>query len=282
MDESRFSAWLEANGYRSSTSKQLVRGVDRLDEAFRDGIEAEDLVKAPKDLRVLRTYTAFLLAEPEAGVQAFDEAVLGMELEPAKPKKRRQGAPKKLQQSFDEDDWGELVEHLHDDHSPEGTVLLVCAVTGCRIGDALRIRRADLVAAHKTGVLELEQKGGSVRRMPTAGAQDVWDRLLSEWKAGPSVARWLCPQSDAEAESGGCAYRRVFRHLQHVGLNLGLKGRVHLHRLRRTVATRALRRTKDVHLVAQLLGHRWISTTERYLTELRTDEVGDLQRELRE
>jgi integrase len=280
VDEPLFSAWLEKAGYRDSTAKGIVRHVDKLDVAYGDGVDIEKL--GPKTERTLRVYTAFLLAEPEAFGTPFDAAVRDLGLEPAKPKKKRQGAPKKLQQSFDEKDWAELVEHLGADHSPEGTVLLVCAVTGARIGDALRIRRSDLKTAFRTGILELEQKGGTVRRMPLEGAKDVWDRLNKEWLAGASVARWLCPQSDAEAEGGGCAYRRVFRHLQSVGADLGLKGRIHLHRMRRTVATRALRRTHDIHLVSQLLGHKSIASTQRYLTELRVDEVGSLQRELRE
>jgi integrase len=155
-------------------------------------------------------------------------------------------------------------------------------VTGARIGDALRIRRSDLRASYRTGIVEIEQKGGHVRRIPLEGARDVWDTLDERWKSGATVARWLCPESDAEAEGGGCAYKRVFRYLQAIGEELGLKGRIHLHRLRRTVATRALRRTRDIHLVSQLLGHANISSTQRYLTELREDEVGALQRELRQ
>ncbi len=282
MDDIAFSSWLERSGYRDSTAKQIVRAVDRADNAYADGAELEKLIDKPAYLRALKAYTAFLLAEPDAVVTTFDVAVGELELEPAKVKKPRQGATKKLQQSFDEEDWAELVARLGRDKSPEGTVLLVCAVTGARIGDALRIRKADLRSAFRTGVLELEQKGGVVRRMPLAGARDVWERLDERWKSGATVARWLCPESDAEAEGGGCAYKRVFRHLQSVGVELGLKGRVHLHRLRRTVATRALRRTKDIHLVSQLLGHKSIASTQRYVNELRTEEVGALQRELRE
>jgi integrase len=282
VDEPRFRAWLEQSGYRDSTAKQIVRGVDRVDEAYADGKELRELLQKPAYERALRTYTAFLLAEPDAAGTPFDIAVGELELEPAKlPKKRARGT-KKLQQSFDEQDWARLLGSLKRDRTPEGTVLLVCAVTGARIGDALRIKRGDLRSAYRTGVLEIEQKGGHLRRMPLEGARDVWDKLDERWKAGATVARWLCPESDAEAEGGGCAYKRVFRHLQTVGDELGLKGRVHLHRLRRTVATRALRRTKDIHLVSQLLGHRSINSTQRYVTELRTEEVGALQRELRE
>lgn len=188
--------------------------------------------------------------------------------------------------SFSPTDWAKLRSALEKDPAPESSVLLVMIATGVRIGDVLRIELASLRSAVKNpdeAVLEIIQKGGSRRMLPIAGAPAQWTRLAETCAKGSgatTVAEAICPTSTWGAKGGGGAYQRVNRHLRDVATRLGLQGRPHLHRVRRTVATRALNLTRDIHLVSGLLGHAHVATTETYLDEVRGEEIAELQRKL--
>ena len=116
---------------------------------------------------------------------------------------------------------------------------------------------------------------------PIAGAEDAWERLRPMLGAGyGNVATWVCSRGNGSPEAGQGAYKAVSRQLSTLAGMAGVSGRVHLHRLRRTVAVRALRATKDVGAVQQLLGHSHPATTHKYLDEAREDDVAELQRQL--
>ncbi len=192
---------------------------------------------------------------------------------------------KKPALSFSRDDFATLRGALQDDKTLEGAVLLVMVATSIRIGDVLRIDLAQLRAALRSsdGVVPVIQKGGKRRMLPVDGARDAWEHLAEACGRGSeTVAEAVCPTSTWGARGGGGAYQRVNRHLRDLCKAHTLDGRAHLHRVRRTVATNALRVTKDIHLVSGLLGHAHVATTEIYLDEVRSDEVAELQRKLAE
>jgi site-specific recombinase XerD len=204
------------------------------------------------------------------------------------PKRSRSKERKKPAVSFAREDWLKLRTALRDDPELEGAVLRVMMATSVRIQDILLVRLDAIRAAlrHDDGLIEVIQKGGSRRMLPVAGAHHEWSALLAHCKqanaAATIVAEAVCPASSWGAKGGGGAYQRVRRHLQAVSDRIGIDGRVHLHRIRRTVATTALRHTKDIKLVAEMLGHKHVSTTEIYVDEARSDDVAALQRQLME
>lgn len=279
MNDSDFAQWMRARGYRDSTVTYTLREVRRA-RAHWDR-RGELLESVEGSLRRLATYLRET-TPPDLG--ALEQAVHDdPDFLPVREMRKAPRRRKRPAKSFAPDDWERLQAAVADDGTPEGIVLRLLCATGHRVGDLLRIPRSALASARKTGVLLLERKGGDVIEVPLSGAQRSWDALWSAWKGGPDdlVADWVCPDCSGGPEAGGGAYKRVQRHLYRVGERIGLDGRVHLHRLRRTVGVRALKLTRDVHLVSQLLGHRTLSATEGYVDEMRRDEVSQLQRRLR-
>ncbi len=272
-----FKTWLLRENYRASTARKSARDVEKLRRRFNEG---QKVSQSAADVALLQRYQGFI-KEIGSCEDNFDRWVKKQPLGPRKRlvAKRRAGEPKR---AFTEEDWKRLLEKLRNDTTPEGTVLYLMAVTGHRIGDILRLSRATLKAGLFGGVIQLERKGGSYVQVPVAGAAAPWRALRKRWKQGDTVAEWICPDSELGAEAAGGAYQRVRRHLQNLAKQLGLSGQLNLHRLRRTVGVRALKKTGDIHAVSQLLGHRSIQSTEQYVNELRTEEIAELQRQLLE
>lgn len=269
-----FETWLTARDYRDSTVRKTLGDVERLRKLH------PKPPSSPNDWTALRRYHTFLSESPARVKDAFDTWTVQLASEQLKGPKSK---GRKLEaHSWSEDDWKRLVAALRRDVTPEGVVLRVQAVTGHRIGDILRLNRRTLNQGLKSGIIRLERKGGTYVDVPISGAPAPWQALADAWDSGSTVADWVCPTGASGAQSGAGAYQRCRRHLQAVCGRLGLSGRQNLHRLRRTVGVRALRKTKDVHLVSQLLGHKTVATTERYVDELRTEEVAAIQRKLSE
>jgi site-specific recombinase XerD len=80
--------------------------------------------------------------------------------------------------------------------------------------------------------------------------------------------------------AGEAAYKQIDTRLKQVAREAGLTERVHLHRLRRTVAVRALAQTNDIAAVQQMLGHRSIQTTARYVDEARPEALAGIQQSI--
>lgn len=231
----------------------------------------------------LRRYTAFLGGAAASSLDAFDRWVLALGFAPARERKL---VPDTKQEAtaFTDDDWARLAYVLAQDIRAEARCLEVQLVTGLRVGDALRIRRDALARALQTGEpLVVATKGGKTRVVPIASAQDVWERLFRAWVpgTGETMALWICPTGKRGEMAGFGAYRAVHRHLQKLTRELGLQGRTHPHRFRRTVAENALHETKDIHVVQQLLGHSNLQTTEKYVRGFRGEDVTELLRRIR-
>lgn len=276
-----FESWLLQQNYRSSTARKSVQDVARLKRWYADGFEPG----SDSDMQAVRRYADYLREAKPGTRDPFDTWVRGLKLAPL-PKLRKKAGPQQQTQSLSDEDWKVLVSVLRSDESPCGTVLFVMVATGHRIGDVLRLQRAPLQQGLRTGILQLERKGGLYVEVPVEGARPAWEALQRRWAAAPGPARtvadWVAPGGAWGAEAGGAAYKRVQRYLRQIASDNGLQGRVHLHRLRRTVGVRALGATKDIHAVQQLLGHRSIRSTEQYVSELRADDVAELQRKLLE
>ncbi len=273
-----FAEWLRHENYAPSTSRATLCRVEVLRSHASE--LAKRLQASPHDLDAARRYGRYLGTRER--LEAFDRLVQAALAAP-RPRRRLQPHQRVHEAvSFAESDWRRLVPELQRRREPEAAVVLVIVATGLRIGDILRLRKDSLgkaLAGNSTDVVTI-QKGGRTRRLPVEGAREHWQNLFDRWTDGATVADWICPTSKLGAETPGGAYQRVRRHLRSVAAELKLGGRVHLHRLRRTVAVRALETTKDLHVVQQLLGHANMKATQTYTDELRSREVAELQQRL--
>lgn len=164
---------------------------------------------------------------------------------------------------------------LHGDEGEVGArdhaILMLGATLGLRAAElvALDVRDVNLAMSE---VFVRHGKGGKARRVPvTRGVAEV----LTRWLRAREGLRLRGAVREDEAAllvslSPGSYGRRlstrglrsvVNRYLAHVGLPSDMFG---VHTLRRTAGTRLYRATKDLHVVADLLGHANISTSAIY------------------
>ncbi len=274
-----FEQWLYQAGYRESTRLATLRQIETVRDTMRLGNPPEPYL-AP----TIRRYLAWAGSEGMYGEDIEVLEQLGYEPVAAILGGRRER--KVPRRSFTDDDWYSLLQALGADASREGSVLRVMAVTGLRVGDVLAIPWAHIDEGLRSGVVTLERKGGRYIDVPTSGSEPEWAALHQGMETAgygrDIVASYVRGESRSSALAGEAAYQRVNRHLKDLGAELGLPDPVHLHRMRRTIAVQALRTTQDMTQVQQLLGHASLSSTERYVDEVRTDAVGRLQKKLRQ
>ena len=284
IDWDDFEAWMHEEDYRDSTIRGGVLEAQRLVR----------LTRAEEPLPARLRWAAYRLERyAKARHMELDEGLVSAveRLREAAKQNRRDNAHggrrrhkrKRTARSLSDPEWQALWTAVLTDGALESRVIEVLMATGLRVGDALRITRPGLTRALKsTGVLEIEVKGGDEITRYIAGAPKTWGRLLEAWQGnrGATVAYLLVPDGDGSTHAGDAPYKRVARHLARLVEHAGIAGRVHLHRLRRTVAVQALRLTDDVQAVQQLLGHGTSAATAAYIDEARPERVAELQRQL--
>jgi site-specific recombinase XerC len=157
-------------------------------------------------------------------------------------------------------------------------VLRMMLILGLRAGvDLTWITRAAIVTALETGTLTIVSKGDKLRSLP---AEPVYLELKwlteipGQWNdLAELIAPWYRGDSTRQHET---AYAHVAAALKQYAEQLGLDpSEVHTHRFRRAAALRVYNATKDIVLVQQMLGHGRVTTTQRYLEDDRTAEIGE-------
>jgi integrase len=287
MDMSRFESWLRSRNYRTSTIRQTLTQARTgyalwladPDAAIPDGTRP--------GLRRAATYLETMGEAPDFARWLEEQGIVGgMRPMAAKPTGRKLEA-----RAFSEADYRTICaacEQPARQADPEVHVLRVLARTGLRVGDVLRVPLDNLqqglegAAEGGPGVLPIERKGGSWVQIPILGALDAWSELYDRAASFDNVAGYVSGGVSHSPESGDIPYTRTRRYFEALCANEGVAGRAHLHRLRRTVAVRALRATDgDLIGVQQLLGHKSIASTQRYVDEIDAERVAAIQRKIR-
>lgn len=275
--EMRLVDWLKARAYAAQTI--MVTMVDvRTAKRYADEGRTSERLRS-----TVRRVVAAAEDLEDDDVRAL-AGKLSAAVPPARTASRFGGrAPQKKgreARSFADADWERLLARLGD--TPPELVLRLMAATGLRVGDALRLDRATLLAAQSSGEVLLRLKGGVEVRQRLDGAPEEWAALWRAFRGSgaPDVNRWLSPQS--KSTGGACGgYQVLRRTLKRVCADAGITEDAWTHRIRRTVGVRAYRVTEDMLAVRDLLGHRRAVTTETYLSEARPDRVAALQQKIR-
>lgn len=285
MSAAEFESWLRARHYAESTIRVTVTGSALALKAATGSTP----VKLHPNARVsIRRYLAFV-----DDTNAALAPVLRKRLEELMTKKPVQlgghvGKQKRKRKAsaHEDDDWARLARALVEHDDIEARVLTVVVATGLRIGDLLRLPVEELRRGLREGVITVVAKGDREHLQPVEGAGGAWERL-DTWirehqrPAPKNIAGAVCPKNDSPL-AGDCAYQRVNRYLKELCRDLGVEGRIHIHRMRRTVIMQALRVTKDIHAVMKLANHRDLRTTMAYTDEPMPERVGELQKQIRE
>jgi len=284
-----FEAALHTAGFRPSTARRYAL----VAEQFSRASSLDDIPETMVNTAAARAW----LAWPESGrahanaslvaqgVIARADAHAAGDRTSLQKRRNAQARRKHEARSIPDASWVKLTALLHRMGDVEAAALRVLMSTGLRVGDLLATPTAALLEGQRTGIIVLEAKGGERRLLPWSGAPDDWAVLTGFAEIRPkmpTVAALIDGRRNARADSNGNAYARLRSTLQRVATAAGITDRMHLHRLRRTVAVQALRVTDDTAAVQQLLGHRTIATTARYLDEARPDALAGVQQKIQQ
>ena len=152
-------------------------------------------------------------------------------------------------------------------------LLMLGVSTGGRISELLSLRIED-VYQNKKPVSDLLYtkrivKGGEVSRSVPVNADGrrSIDELVSWHKGHYRSVASKRPLFPSRHKSGTVPMHRQTAHaiLKTAFIEAGLNGHIATHSLRKSFAQRLYDKTGDIYMVQELLGHRNISTTQKYL-----------------
>ena len=147
-------------------------------------------------------------------------------------------------------------------------ILMLLYNTGLRVGELCALSREDVrLPAEGWGGLQVVGKGRRLHRLPIN--RPAADALLAYLGARDDAEPALFINRSGDRFSVRGIALLVNRYLRAAGIT----DRSGPHLLRHTFATHALRARPNIRAVQELLGHAWVTTTQRY-THL---EVEDLQ-----
>ena len=143
---------------------------------------------------------------------------------------------------------------------------------GCRIGATLRIRPSDIDWTRHIITIHTDKGGKGRAVVLDAEAMNVL-RIWSERRKSLGVnghQNFFCATNKQARGSG--LDSSYFRHkIKALQKKAGIERRCHCHALRHTAASELLEEGFDLATIAGQLGHAHISTTSRYLHQLRPD-----------
>lgn len=158
--------------------------------------------------------------------------------------------------SFDE-----ILHLLREDLETESLDLLEFLYgTGCRISEACGLQWKDVDFSRK--LIRIFGKGRKERMIPLAGPLE--ERL----RAREKVSHYVFPSPRDPQKA--LQPRQARRFLRKITLEKGIAKRVHPHLFRHSLATHLLDQGADLRFIQELLGHKSLSTTQKYLASSRT------------
>ena len=148
-------------------------------------------------------------------------------------------------------------------------ILMLLYNTGLRVGELCALNREDVrLPEEGWGALQVVGKGRRLRRLPiNRPAADALLAYLADREDAES-ALFLNRNGERFSVRGiALLVNRYFR-------AAGITDRSGPHVLRHTFATHALRARPNLRAVQELLGHAWVTTTQRY-THLELEDLQD-------
>ena len=148
-------------------------------------------------------------------------------------------------------------------------ILMLLYNTGLRVGELCALSRDDMrLPVEGWGALQVVGKGRRLRRLPVnRPAADALLAYLAD-REDTESALFLSRNGDRFSVRGIALL--VNRYLRAAGVT----DRSGPHVLRHTFATHALRARPNLRAVQELLGHAWVTTTQRY-THLEMEDLQD-------
>jgi integrase len=196
---------------------------------------------------------------------------------------------KEHREPFDMETWIEIRQEIAEAPYLQPGVRAVCsivAVRGIRCGDILRVTRAEVVKALKTGILAYEGKGERRQKYSAAPMKPYLEDLEElfegyEWRGKDLLVRHLVCKSGAQDTAGKAVRRGFDRVADHLEVD---RAEIHAHKFRHTYATHFLQAMEgDPEAIFKLqtqMGWARLETAGNYLRRSRRDELDDIESRL--
>ena len=148
-------------------------------------------------------------------------------------------------------------------------IMLLFISTGIRLSELCNLRRGDLRTEGKKVWLYVYGKGGKQRRIPIRD-HELLDALMYYWKKANIEQNAQAPMfmstQNNEKENRGIIFTGTVKYLVKKYAELAqIQKPIHVHSLRHTFITHALRKSADITAVQKLAGHSSITSTQVYL-----------------
>lgn len=231
----------------------------------------KDAELAPKTLRhvlAAARHWADFTEDPKLG-----KALKRLRLPPA----RRKG----IRVPIEKPDLLQLLEKLQEEELPSGIrpTIGLMAMRGLRIGDILRMEKAQVLEALSSGQLVFQAKGRKFLTYKVLATFRPFLQMLANQTAKWNAVQDLISPAAAPGKlRHRAAARAVARALTKLGVRCGIWG-IYPHRLRRTYAVEYVRQLKgDPEALVKLQQHQqWASlnTALEYVDHARGDELDD-------
>lgn len=152
-----------------------------------------------------------------------------------------------------------VLQTAHQTSPTAHALVTLLMIAGLRISEAVKADITDLDTDAGKPVLEVTRKGGHSQRIPLPTlVADAVETAAGTRTDGPLLAG---------PRGGRLTRHRAAQLVQQIGEQAGIPG-LYPHLLRHTCATNMLRQGIPVEKVQQVLGHRSIATTMRYVRAL--------------
>lgn len=148
-------------------------------------------------------------------------------------------------------------------------ILLLFIRTGIRLSELCNLRRGDLRTEGRKVWIYVYGKGGKQRRIPIRD-HELLGALMQYWKkAGtkpaPESPMFTATISQNKSEDGRIRQTAVKYLVKKYAEMAQIQKPIHVHSLRHTFITHALRKSSDITAVQKLAGHSSITSTQVYL-----------------
>lgn len=274
----KFHDWLLEEGLSSDTAVAYAGDVDRAHRLGDGAARLRDGELAPKTRRRL-------LAAFRRWAEFRGDEKLTLQL---RRLGRRLPAPaRKISKiPLSRDDWFAVIDEV-DEADYLGDAMRaqigMMAGRGFRCADVLRLQRAEVTRALKTGELIYVAKGSRRIRFRVLDTFASYLEILADFRRYSRVEDLISPGSTPGRSRRAAAARAVERATEGVGYELGIEG-LHPHRLRRTYATEYLRALgNDPEALPKLKEHmQWASlaTAMEYVDHERGVELDAVAEEM--
>lgn len=171
--------------------------------------------------------------------------------------------PKLLPKPISEEDVIKIIEGAEDPYYR--AMLEVMYATGCRVGEVRGISIQDIDLERGT-ILTLG-KGAQERylELTSKAVEALKAHMGSLVDRRPEAPVWPARQNGGKHNPGRRIHLKTIRiHLRSIAASVGVKVDVWPHRIRHSFATHLLDHGADIRHVQEMLGHKYLVTTEIY------------------